>query len=259
MFLLRMNAMNGKPQSVSPAVAGAGQNKDLTIVDQSGDFATAIRLLFKQIKPTKLIETGTYRGTGTTTIIAEALRELKLHDSTFFSIEINPKNYSLALAHVEQRGYRARLLNGLSVPRDLLPTRADIDRDYVKSAVPGAQFVDHQPETRAELYFRETDFSFLPDDLLGFAMDELGNRPDFVLLDSGGHMGLIEFNYLIGRLRGPCWIALDDILHVKHARSYQQMQADPRFTIRTVSSEKFGFCIAHYTPRAAACRKETAA
>jgi ADP-heptose:LPS heptosyltransferase len=58
----------------------------------------------------------------------------------------------------------------------------------------------------------------------------------------------VEFNYLIERLQGPCYIILDDIRHIKHHRSLKQMGDDLRFTILTVSDEKFGFCIAKFTP-----------
>lgn len=244
-----------KPKPAGLKVAGGGQTKDLTIVDQQSDFGTAIRELFEETRPLKLIETGTYKGTGTTSIIAQALRDLRLDDAAFFSIEVNPKHHSRALQHIEQQQYNVRLLNGLSLPRNLLPSREEIDAQYVRAAVPGAQFVDHTPESRVELYYRETDYSFLPDDLLGQTLAEFGGRPDFVLLDSGGHVGFAEFQYAIGKIKGDCWIALDDIFHVKHARSYALMQNDPRFTIRTVSREKFGFCIAHFSPNAKSAHK----
>jgi hypothetical protein len=61
-------------------------------------------------------------------------------------------------------------------------------------------------------------------------------------------MGFVEFNYIIEQLRGPCVIALDDIAHVKHYRSYQRIQSDPRFQIVQAGEEKFGFCIARFTP-----------
>jgi hypothetical protein len=61
-------------------------------------------------------------------------------------------------------------------------------------------------------------------------------------------MGHVEFEYVLPLLRGTCHIALDDIYHVKHYRSFKQVQSDPRFELVGVSEEKFGFCIARFTP-----------
>ena len=79
-------------------------------------------------------------------------------------------------------------------------------------------------------------------------MKEFDHRPDFVLLDSGGHMGYVEFRYALPLIHGPCYIALDDIYHVKHHRSFRELQNDPRFELVAVSEEKFGFCVARFTP-----------
>jgi len=43
---------------------------------------------------------------------------------------------------------------------------------------------------------------------------------------------------------------LDDIHHVKHHRSFQQLSADPRFEVIKAMKEKAGFCLAKFTPAA---------
>jgi hypothetical protein len=74
-------------------------------------------------------------------------------------------------------------------------------------------------------------------------------QPDFVLLDSAGHLGHLEFVYTTSKLRGRCFIALDDTNHVKHYQSVLDMKQDPkRFRIVAESKEKFGFCIAEFNP-----------
>ena len=74
-------------------------------------------------------------------------------------------------------------------------------------------------------------------------------KPDFVLLDSAGHMGIIEFDYFLSLVRGPCTLMLDDTRHVKHHPSLQRMKADPRFVIELESPEKFGFVLASFHPK----------
>lgn len=238
--------------SATYRVAGesAKKNENLTAVQMVSEFARCIGELFERHRPRRIIETGTYLGTGTTGIICSTLQRLGINDAAFYSIEVNPAHYRKAVANLAARGHAPRLLNGLSVPRSLLPTREQIEQAYVNDPPPARIFVDHDERKRVDLYYRETDFPHLPDDLLSQCLGAFDGRPDFVLLDSGGHMGNVEFCYTIERLRGECLVALDDIRHVKHYRSFAQLQADPRFELLVQSPEKFGFCLARFTPTA---------
>lgn len=229
-------------------IAGRMSDRDLTLIDTQSAFAGAIRTLFAQIRPRRIIETGTYLGTGTTTIIASALRELGIDDARFLSIEVNPRHLNKARANLATAGLSVELLHGLSVPRRLLPSIQQIERELVKTVLADGLIVDHEEADRARLYFNETNFQDLPDDLLGQAIRRFDGRPDFVLLDSAGHMGFIEFSYLIEQLRGPCHVALDDVHHVKHYRSFEMIRRDRRFEIVAAQQEKFGFCIARFDP-----------
>lgn len=226
--------------------------KDLTKIDGDSEFARAIRQFFTLYQPRRIIETGTYLGTGTTRVITETLRDLGVAGAVFHSIEINPQHFTQAKANLRAAGLAdfVNLQRGLSVPRQMLPTVAQIEASTVRQPEYDDIFVDHREARRAGLYFAETNFSDCPDDLLGRCLSAFDNQPDFVLLDSGGHMGFIEFQYLIQRLAAPCLIALDDIHHIKHHKSLQFMRRDPRFELVVESKEKFGFCIARFTPAA---------
>ena len=126
--------------------------------------------------------------------------------------------------------------------------RDEIARKTIKEIDSAGIFVDHKEESRVDNYFDETNFPNVPDELLYKCLKMMDFKPDFVLLDSGGHIGEIEFNYLIENLAGPCYIGLDDIYHIKHHKSFERMQRDNRFEIIVKSDEKFGFCIAKFTP-----------
>jgi glycosyltransferase involved in cell wall biosynthesis/ADP-heptose:LPS heptosyltransferase len=245
--------LNEKPSEVSDkATKGVKVAADYVQtgikVGAESSFGAKIQELFSKIRPRKIIETGTYLGTGTTTIITRSLQKLGIDDAMFFTIEVNPQNYARAKQYFETNNMKVNALNGLSVPRAMLPSREEIARKTITDVDYDGIFVDHKEETRAELYYNETNFPNLPDNLLYKCLKLFDFKPDFVLLDSGGHMGNIEFNYLIDNLQGECYIALDDIYHVKHHHSFKQAQSDPRFEIVTASKEKFGFCIAKFTP-----------
>jgi len=217
-------------------------------VRAESSFGAKIQDLFSKIRPKKIIETGTYLGTGTTTIITKSLQTLGIDDAMFFTIEVNPQNYARAKQYFETNNIKVNALNGLSVPRAMLPNREEISQKTITDVDYDGIFVDHKEDKRVELYYNETNFPNLPDNLLYKCLRLFDFKPDFVLLDSGGHMGNIEFKYLIDNLQGECYIALDDIYHIKHHHSFQQIQSDPRFELVTALKEKFGFCIAKFTP-----------
>src|SRR3954471_12479877 len=85
-------------------IAGRMSKDDLTVVGAQSQFASAIRDFFEQVRPRRIIETGTYRGQGTTTAIATALRDLGLHDAVFHSIEVNPKHFQRAAENLANAG-----------------------------------------------------------------------------------------------------------------------------------------------------------
>lgn len=247
---VRINELTQKEIKRVKVAGDYDHGQNLTKVSTESKFASAIKELFTNLKPTKIIETGTYQGEGTTNIIATTLRDLKIPDSTFYTIECNPPNFNAAISNLAA----SRLLSfvkpikGISLPRHLLPTQEKIEEDYVHNLEFNDIFIDHREHNRAELYYKETNFEDVPDDLLGKSLKLFNYAPDFVLLDSGGHIGHIEFTYLLRLLQAPCFIALDDIYHVKHHKSFLQIQSDPRFTMITVSDEKFGFCISRFIP-----------
>jgi predicted O-methyltransferase YrrM len=87
---LQMQREGARPRNSKIAGIDTPSGKDLTQVDAQSEFSGEIQKLFSQIRPQRIIETGTYHGVGTTRIIAHALKELKIGNSIFYSIEINP-------------------------------------------------------------------------------------------------------------------------------------------------------------------------
>lgn len=171
------------------------------------DFCEAITNLIKTNKLKKIIETGCYMGEGTTAAIAEAL----LGDEQVYSIEVNPKYYEAA--RKKHSGTNINFYLGLSIGRSDVPNSFTFDvHDNI--------IIDHLDHNRNILYKQEISFK-VPDNMLGKALDKLNNRPDLVILDSAGHIGLQEFKYLMDRIEPGFFLALDDTNHVKHYRTYQ--------------------------------------
>jgi ADP-heptose:LPS heptosyltransferase len=215
-------------------------------VEGSTRFETELRALFQHLRPQRIIETGTYLGRGTSTIIWNALRDFGIQ-AEFCTIEVNPEHYRQAVAYFQVNNMPIRAELGITLPRSKLPDLEQIQAEFVQHRQFEGIYYDHRESERAARYFAETDFP-VPDDLLHRIMEQYDFQPDFVLLDSAGHVGFAEFQYFLSMVRGECYLMLDDIYHCKHYRSLQYMKADPRFSLLVESPEKFGFCIAKFTP-----------
>jgi hypothetical protein len=74
-----------------------------------------------------------------------------------------------------------------------------------------------------------------------------GDRP-LIHLDSAGGIGYLEFKIVKEIMRGHVfWLLLDDIHHLKHFRSFSDIQSDPSFQIIAHDSIN-GWVLAKYTP-----------
>lgn len=177
----------------------------------STDLQHNITTLIAEETITRVVETGTYLGLGTTKAV---LKGMKLHgmEFEFVSIEVNPHTHKQAVAN--NIGSGVAILNGLSIPRALEPINISFD-------VPENIIVDHVDLNN---YKQELIFD-VPDNLLQKACDI---NPELVILDSAGHIGFIEFKYLLSLMKDKeYWLILDDTGHVKHYHSLQYIKEMP--------------------------------
>ena len=217
-------------------------------VEYGSEFAREIFNLIKEIKPHKIIETGTYLGQGTTRIIYDALSDNNLSDFTFITIEVDPVCYKKATQYFVTNNMKILCLNGLSIKKDSLPSFEEVQEKYVDNKEYLEIDYDYPEDIRAQIYFSETNYD-VPDNLLFVAFNQFNFRPDIIMLDSAGHIGFQEFQQAIELAKGECYILLDDVFHCKHYKSLQHMMNNSDlFSIHVLSKERHGFCICKYIP-----------
>ena len=126
-------------------------------------FGKEIYELFTNIRPMKIIETGTFVGKGSTHMIANFIQKLGL-DSIFYSIEINPEFIEQAKENLGKLNSFVFLKNGLSIPKQMLPTFEELEKELEEYSEDKNLLVDHRKEDRVNLYMKETlmqDYSML--------------------------------------------------------------------------------------------------
>lgn len=211
-------------------------------IGSESEFGKKLSKLIKDFGITKVIETGTFDGMGSSLVIAKALENCE----SFYSIECNSERVRQAVMNLWAQGFRPNIHCGISLPIEMLPSKEDFEADLLL-AVNEDVYIDHPSESAFIEYQKECEIQ-ATDDLIGFCIKQMDYSPDLVLLDSAGHLGFREFQYILGLIKTPCFIALDDTNHFKHYRSLRKIKSDKRFSIVEDGNEKFGYVIAHFKP-----------
>ncbi len=212
------------------------------------DFAANVRLIFEQTVPQTVLETGTYNGLGSTTVFARTIMNCGF-STKIVGIEVNPIYAAAARANMAVEGFaNITIWEGLSIRRDELPTKEEVERFLQEMDALNIP-CDHPPQTRVESYMREIPEKIVTDNLLRTLIEQ--EKPDFILLDSAGHLGYLEFNATtetLQKIGKSAFVALDDILHVKHCNSLDRMMEDPRYFIYSCGMERNAWAIARFEP-----------
>jgi len=190
--------------------------------------------IIMDIRPFSILETGTYNGLGSTSAILHALKDANIDPFSFISIESNKRNHREAEKNLSQETYKGTvvLMNANSLPDYMMPKMVYEVPDHV--------ITDHADPMK---YLKEVPED-IDDDGIYRAMALLDNRPDLVLLDSAGHLGFLEFEYVCKLAEKGFILILDDTLHRKHYDTLEFIKAHPEdFDILKESKEKFGHAI----------------
>lgn len=185
-------------------------------------------------RPYAILETGTYNGLGSTSAILHGLKDANVDPFSLISIESNAENHRQAEKNLLGEQYKGTvvLMHANSLPTELMPRMVyDVPDDVI---------TDHADPMK---YLKEVPVD-VEDDGIYRAMALLDNRPDLVLLDSAGHLGFLEFEYVCKLAESSFVLILDDTLHRKHYDTLQFIKANPSdYNILKESKEKFGHCI----------------
>lgn len=215
-------------------------------------FANAIRRNIERFRPDSVLETGTYEAKGTTRILWNAMKDFVIQPnvvSHFHSIEVNPRLYGEAIKNACFEGNGVRIHNGLTLWGHQLPSPEAIEADIQEVEMISKErpiYIDHEGPDRGLKYAKETAFPYVPENLMLDLMEKYS--PQFILLDSGAHIGYLEFRTMVANLKKSCVIAMDDIFHFKHFRSWLWVLKDSRFKVLESGDEKFGYGLALFEP-----------
>lgn len=225
----------------------------------------ALLTLYRQKPITHVLETGTNIGLGSTKFIAETLASQNAPPHQFVTIEANHNSWRQAKENLKPFPW-VNPLWGLSTSRE--EALRFIGRDPV--------LLDHRKYPNVYIDDVDDPVGFYSNEIAGRLgggtrnpiekMREIADRPRFyagegllekwlealrsyeplIVLDSAGGVGYLEFNTVLRVMaKHPFLMLLDDICHLKHFRSYQDIYNDERFAVVGESKEA-GWLLARY-------------
>jgi len=206
-----------------------------------------------------VIESGTFKGLGSTKTIATVFEELG-RTPDFYTLEASWINWKQAKMNLRKYSF-VKPVWGKSVPYneavsfikedEVLKNHNNYPNIYIDGGNDPAAF--YLKEISGEFGFsrfsivnkilkrlEEFDRSkfYQGDDLLRKYLQRFKDRNPLILLDSCGGIGYLEFSILLEIMKDyPFYLILDDINHLKHFRSFEMIKDNPDFKIINLNKE----------------------
>lgn len=209
---------------------------------------------------THFLETGTFNGLGSTTMVSEAILEAGVPVEVFYTLERDPFFFEQAKTNLARFPF-VKPVCGLSVDEEEAIRFLENDDFLAHHERYPDIFIDDLVDPRG-FYIREVRgnlsgmnksnsgpfawfknlFSAPPPgpetNLLEKLAGKIADHKPLILLDSAGGIGYLEFKTVMKVMKGKAFtLILDDTHHIKHWRSRRDVVNDADFTVLYDSSQ----------------------
>ena len=188
---------------------------------KSQEFVDVVNTIIKDYQIEEIVETGCFNGLGSTLVFAKTGKSV-------FSIECNPFNVSNASENL--RNYdNVCIIHGLSIKRDDL-ILGIMNEEYSDEVIMDSRF----PKV---FYVKEIMQNVVAENVLMTLTQNFSRQ--LVFLDSAGGAGHIEYKNFMNLndvFKHNKVLLLDDVNHVKHKRSLENLKE--LYKVVNVSSDQ---------------------
>ena len=188
------------------------RKKSYPLKSASNQFKNVVNELIKKYDPEQIIETGSYKGLGSTLIFAKTKKPI-------ISIECN-RDYVLKARKNLRRYKNVTILNAHSLKKKTLIEFINTYKFKYPKTV--AREVDDKFFYK---YKNEVDVDSDFENALPFLINN--DKRQIVFLDSAGGVGYLEFTTFMKlpkKFLNNKILMLDDVMHIKHYRSIKNLQ-----------------------------------
>lgn len=214
---------------------------DYNINLNSNSFEEAVKFLISNYEVDEVIETGTFNGLGSTTVFAKTNKKVISVEScfnNFFAAKDNLKNY-----------LNVELMYGSSLSIDEMVDFIDNDNIYTSNEVVNKQImIDGDESNKMKDFYKHeiTGWGYGKPSSENLLIDLINNdKKQIVFLDSAGGVGYLEFKKFMSisdEFKKNKILLLDDVSHVKHFRSVQDLLA-LNYKVTISEDKRFAYCI----------------
>lgn len=231
-------------------------------------FLNSLDKLFQSENIDCIVESGTYKGTGSTKSLAESVIKNKVQLKHFYTLEVDHDLFSIAKKNLAKYPF-ITCLWGLSVPPkeaisfinndDAIENHEKYPDVYIDNLENPKEFYLNEiygklSQNEKKGFFKKIKKIWnsgykkdnFKEDIFGEILPKVKNLCPLILLDSAGGIGYLEFISVMNYLKDSDFILiLDDIHHLKHFRSLIDIKRDSKFTLQNFDIED-GWLIAKY-------------
>jgi len=184
------------------------------------------------------LESGTFEGLGTSTLIANAIIEAKREDDIlFYTLEAKDWVYKVAKKNLEKYNF-IQPLYGLSVGMEEALDFISND-EMIKHPENYPDIIGDAEDSKLEWFYRTEIYSCFKDNpnppierMFEDLIPRYKDRNLLICLDSCGGIGLMEFQKVVELMgNNPYWLMFDDLAHVKQCRTYEIIKKDKNWKI----------------------------
>jgi hypothetical protein len=217
-------------------------------------FKDTVAKLFVENDIKNIVESGTFMGLGSTTLLANAIIASNKALPNFRTLEVDEKLFNNARKNLSKFPF-VTCKWGISVTAEdaiAFIKKDDAINQHEKypdvfiddTENPVAFYVNEVNGQLSKLHMKESFFTKLADKLFSkpkaifeegifdAVIPSIKKSTPLFLLDSAGGLGYLEFQKVHTLMDGyPYFLILDDIHHLKHFRSLRDIQANTNFTI----------------------------
>ena len=230
-------------------------------------FLNTIDGIFRDNVITTIIESGTFKGTGSTTTIAESVVRNKVDIECFYTIEVDYRFYTIAKKNLKKYKF-IHPIWGLSVDQnkaisfiendDAIKNHSNYPDVYIDTLNNPVEFYLNEINGQLSKTEKKKPFflSLFADskkhtefakNVFATLLPKVQTQTSLILLDSAGGIGFLEFKTVLEYLADAEFIIiLDDIHHLKHFRSLQFIRESGNFKILNESLAD-GWVVAKYS------------
>ncbi len=234
-------------------------------MSKDNKFKQIITQILKEGNVKSILESGTFNGLGSTSMLSEIVLNNKIKLNYFYTIEVEKAIYEEAVFNLKKYSF-VKPIWGMSLSKkdclnfieqdeainnhekypEIFIDSTTNPKDFYKKEIEGNLTrnisVKKNVIEKLRTYFKN---DFVQNCLKKY-LPSIKNDNPIILLDSAGGVGLLEFQTVMNIMKNKSfYLILDDVHHLKHFRSLEFVRKNNSFHILAENLEQ-GWVVAKY-------------